>query len=110
MWLFTKHGFFSVVKKKFKKDDKPYQIRARVKNDLHNLIDRCSLDEDIIDTSNSDYRYRITVDRVDLNRVMDSIVDDLDYSNFKSMVHGVEDQKDKMNAYYKVWQAMYELQ
>jgi len=87
MWLFTKYGFFSIVKKQFKEDDPPFQIRSRESGDLKNPCRLCELEKEIIHTPHADYHYRITVDQLDLNKIMNCLEDSIDYDNFKSMIH-----------------------
>jgi hypothetical protein len=110
MWIFTTEGFFSIVMKQFNENDPPFQVRARVLGDLENLIDTCNFKKDIIHTPHADYHYRITVDKEELTKIMTRFTDDIDYDNFKSMIHGLKDQEHKLGAYYKVWQAMNDLQ
>lgn len=110
MWLFTKYGFFSVVKKKFNKEDMPFQIRSRRRADLQNVVSRVNLPGPIIETSDSDYPYRIVVDEADLGRLFSVLVQELDYSNFKDAIKGIDDQKDKLTAYHEVWRTMLDYQ
>lgn len=110
MWIFTTEGFFSIVMKQFNENDPPFQVRARVSGDLANLIETCNFKKDIIYTPHADYHYRITVDEEELSKIMTFFTDDIDYDNFKSMIHNSKDQEHKLGAYYKVWQAMNDLQ
>jgi len=41
MWLMTKHGFYSIVQK----NPGEFHIRARVRKDLENLVERVPLPE-----------------------------------------------------------------
>jgi hypothetical protein len=110
MWIFTKHGFFSIVKKKYREQDKPYQIRSRALNDLENLIEKTSLDAEIIETPYADYFFRIIIGDNDLLKIFKVLQEDLDYDNFKSMIAKQDDQKDKLDSYHKIWNVMYNYQ
>jgi len=110
MWLFTKHGFYSVVKKKFGDQVKPFQVRGRSKGDLVNLIERCHLDEKVIHTPHADYHYRITVDGEELNRIFELMQKSLDYENFKSMIADQSGQSSKLVAYHEIWNSMNKFQ
>jgi len=110
MWLFTKYGFYSIVKKKFGNQVKPFQLRARKQKDLENLIRIAMLETKITETLQADYHYRITVDEKELIWILEVLADHLDYENFKSMIAGQADQKDKLSAYHNIWAAMYSFQ
>ncbi len=110
MWLFTKYGFYSIVKKQFGDQVKPYQIRAREEKDLQNLISKVGLDESVISTLHADYHYRIIVDDDELSKILKFLQDNIDYDNFKSEVARNSDQRGKLNAYHKVWGVMYDIQ
>lgn len=110
MWIFTTEGFFSIVMKQFNENDPPFQVRARLAGDMENLIETLNFKKNIIHTPHADYHFRITVDEEELIKIMTRLADDIDYDNFKSMIHHSKDQEHKLGAYYKVWQAMYDLQ
>lgn len=110
MWLFTKYGFYSIVKKKFGDQVKPFQIRARTKVDLENLKDQVSLEENIIETLHADYPYRLIVNEDELARCMEAFKRNIDYDNFKNEVARHTDQKNKLDAYHDIWRVMYEYQ
>jgi hypothetical protein len=102
MWLATKFGFFSVVRTN---DGKLYKIRSRAKKDLLNLFDENQIIEDKL----ADYRYRVIADQSVYEQFMQQL-QDIDYSNFKSHIHALPDQKDKYHYYSRIWQVMYEYQ
>jgi hypothetical protein len=110
MWIFSKQGFFSIVKKKYLDQPKPYQIRARSLNDLENLIKAADLEEEIIETPYADYFFRIIADQADLEKIFNILQKELKYENFKNMVGRHEDQRDKLDAYHKIWKTMYNYQ
>lgn len=108
MWLATKFGFYSIVKSSINSDD--YMIRGRIRNDLENIRNHCDLEQEVIETSDSDYRYRLIINKTELLDVMTKLGEALDYNNFKGKIGVTTDQKDKLYAYHKVWSIMYEFQ
>ena len=96
MWLFTKHGFFSVVcaRQGDGKHGRPIDttrlmVRARVRGHLETLRKRwpdhlglC----DIRTSAGSDYAFRMFVDKHAWSRVISELALETDYDNFKSEV------------------------
>lgn len=81
MWICMNNAFVSVVQDK--KDEKLLQVRARRREHL----EACFPKENIIETSDSDYRYRVVVPRhVVATMLADKIMDDVTYTNFKNSV------------------------
>lgn len=109
MWLFTKHGFYSVTKAEYTKKKNLYQIRARTDVDLINLKNEvtCLRAKKVHCFEGADYRYRIFVFPSELAQVFDRLQDTLDYSNFKNKVHATPNQADKYSFYSKVWGVMF---
>lgn len=99
MWLFTQHGFYSIVQK----DDGFFHIRARVRSDLENLLQLVDLKLTIHEWSTADYRYRLLVDLETLLEVIVHLATSLDYSNFKGRIPQREDQCERLGVYHKVW-------
>ena len=104
-WLFTKAGFFSVVKKGGK-PDKPLCIRSRVRGDLENLREmEPSLDE-VTEEAGTDYPYRIYATYGQVQTLMALMVEDITYSNFKDVV-AKEQGYDRARLYGEVWGVMF---
>lgn len=102
MWVYTKHGFFSIVQDK---DDEGYLIvRARVKGDIEFYFDARQVKE----TENSDYRYRIRLHREIVNTWLYEAVDDIDYTNFKAAA-GMQDNR-RSEYYGLIWSIMADMQ
>jgi hypothetical protein len=102
MWLCTKLGFYSISAK----TEKEVHIRARVKKDLENLrrkaiarIPTASAWEIHTSPSPADYRFRIVIHERDVGKIMLLLGDTLDYSNFKGIIAGTSDQRDKLSIY-----------
>lgn len=110
MWLFTKHGFYSVVAHRDEPD--MVLVRARIKSDLEALVAVArSLDIneplDIKETPRADYAYRIFMPRRVWNVLAAHLTAAIDYPNFKAAVHG-DGVRD--NAYMSIWRVMVNLQ
>jgi hypothetical protein len=105
MWLFSKSGFFSVVKHLYKPDH--LLVRARLQEDIEAMAALLTKETGQAFTpivlDEADYRYRLEVPRADFGRIMTRLVEDLDYPNFKSAVRG-NMQRDQ--AYGRVWHVM----
>lgn len=111
MWICVKSGFFSIVKKGGAGE---YQIRARVKKDLQNLVKLCNWQGteagQIRTTSNSDYSFRIIINKEGLLALMERAVLDIDYPNFKDAIKNIPDQIPKLDIYHQIWALMLQLQ
>lgn len=112
MWLFTKHGFYSVTRAKTANKKGLFQIRSRHNVDLDNLKKEVKelQHKKIHCYPDADYRYRVYVWPSELTKVMERLQDTLDYSNFKNEVHANPNQAEKYSYYTRVWGAMYQYQ
>lgn len=115
MWVFTTKGFFSVVE--HKNDPNLVVIRARVRKDVDSikmLFEELGLKaSDILESLDSDYRYRIFANRIDWASLMTKLISDMDYTNFKNAVYETDsfEIRDKRHeAYLDIWAIMHELQ
>ena len=108
MWLMSKVGAYSVVRK-----GKPgeYQVRGREKRDLQNLLILVDLPADrLIVTRSSDYGFRIILNAAELGRIFAALMGTIDYSNFKDEVARHPDQAKKLDIYHQVWRLLSKLQ
>ena len=111
MWLMTKYGFFSVVCAwESEMDQTPHadllMIRARRKAHLTNLQNRFKVLHDyaITETQNTDYPYRIFAAKADMAGVFMSLLNEMDYCNFKTEVHNaLPDDGDYQKFLMSVW-------
>jgi hypothetical protein len=122
MWLCTQSGFFSIVQKQ----PGEFHVRARLKEDLENLRLLCvtkapleaKLKTDLKKFGNwkihrsvdADYRWRMVITQPDVIWIMACLADSIDYSNFKSRIHDLPDQKEKSSAYSQLWANLHALQ
>lgn len=103
MWLFTRLGFYSIVRKPHASD---LTVRARVRADLDALRQRYlpQLSPTLV-LSGTDYRYRATVSHVALSAAMAAIVMDLEYDNYKSEVAVTQGAR-RAHVYANVWSVL----
>lgn len=107
MWLFTKHGYYAIVKDK--KEEDTYWLRGRIEADLNNVIELMDLENpEILYKDYADYKYRIKLSKKEFIDFMLNIADNLDYSNFKSMMDNNANQRHKIFAYYEVYNVLAE--
>ena len=116
MWLFTRHGFYSVTRS-VKEPDK-LQIRARARGDLEKLeafiatreiptADALAVDlSKIIETPNADYRYRVIVTPSAWHLISVELMADIVYHNFKNEIR----DNQRHNDYTRVWGIMNQVQ
>lgn len=102
MWIVMNDAFLSIVENK---DDKTaVVVRARVDSDLAVAFPEFS--KDIIETDNSDYRFRLFLDREYVAGKIREEVMGIDYVNFKSSVK----DKWRYKAYMDIWTVMHKVQ
>jgi hypothetical protein len=106
MWLATQHGFYSIVQK----PPGQFHVRARVKQDLDNLIALAGMDTKLYHTPDGDYAWRIVVGQSEVDQIMAVLSRSIEYSNFKSRIHELEGQRDKLPAYSNLWGKMLRVQ
>ena len=105
MWVFANNSFISIVEHY---DQIKYKdvmvVRARRENDLDILF----LSHKILETSDSDYRFRVFVPRYEVKGVVASLIDDIDYDNFKNSIP--DEEHERHSAYLRVWFEMQKFQ
>jgi hypothetical protein len=101
MWIQSVLGAYSVVKKGSAGE---WQIRARCRDDLVNLVAAAKLDgQEIIESTVTDYRYRILVDAEKLHKVMCALESSVVYKNFKERVGQIKGMEKHCAAYHSIW-------
>jgi hypothetical protein len=110
MWLITPIGFFSIVRKPDDQRTGTLTVRARVRGDLEALRKLYLPDLGSIEESHeTDYRFRAKAPRREVSAAMSRLIDDLDYSNFKSAVSKQQGAA-RAKVYGSVWSTLYKLQ
>lgn len=102
MWIASTDGFISIVQHRELPD--MLMVRARVRKDLLSLFK----EEQIIETLDADYRFRVLVPKKEMAVLVAQKILDLDYPNFKSKVARIPSQKDKLTVYHEIWGVMWE--
>ena len=102
MWIFTKYGFLSIVQHNSMPDH--YQVKSRVPIPIEELWP--DYDIEIIDWA--DYRYRITISKIEVALVLiESVIGSIDYTSFKNECETDEDYHYVLT---RVWSIMYNYQ
>jgi hypothetical protein len=109
IWILTTIGFFSIVQKPCNKANGTLTIRARVRDDLEGLRAYLPDMSDIIESEDSDYRYRTVAKRETVMAALATLVADIDYDNFKNEV-ALRQGYRRAAVYGDVWQVLYGLQ
>jgi len=92
MWLMTKFGFYSIIRK----ESGTYHVRSREMHDIENLIRQVPLpDVQIVDTTGSDYAARIVVGRNELLTILNFLGMNIDYNSFSDAIEKTPDQVHK---------------
>ena len=87
MWLMTCFGCFSVVRKPGDVEEGMLTVCGRVRADLEALRKTyLQTAGPVIDMERADCRYRMRVPDRDFGEALSRIVDEIDYSDFKSAV------------------------
>lgn len=110
MWIVASMGFFSIVQKPADKKAGTLTVRARVRSDLDAL--RAAVMPGLgpsKESSSTDYRFRATAPRAEVQAAMVKLIAELDYDNFKSRVAKVQGSK-REQLYHGVWSVLYKMQ
>lgn len=105
MWIASKYGFYSIVRK-----DGHFHVRARRKKDLVNLQREGNWGRKlkIEEWPQADYRWRIRIpsDSDEICTVFAALCGSITYTNFKSEIAANPDQREKIGAYHEIWHQM----
>jgi hypothetical protein len=101
MWIVTNKSFLSVVENRDNKNQ--FVVRARVSGDLEEFFGH---NIKVIETTNSDYRFRVFVDKAVFKSKMMNSINNIDYFNFKDSVKDYE----RKSWYTKIWSIMFQVQ
>jgi len=118
MWLFTKHGFYSVVRARTLggegKTLSPNMVMIRARSKAHLEALREKFEEVlwlrfIVENSGTDYPYRMIVTDEELQRIMVGLASEIDYGNFKDEAKKLRDPEYNWSL-TQVWGEMFEYQ
>jgi hypothetical protein len=119
MWIFTVYGFYSVACADKQDEDGNWcidpdnlMVRARVKQHLENLKERFGLDGKIVESSGTDYLFRMFVPKQVWAACLEEMAKEQSWSNFKSECehHIGRVGKPYVNALHRIWHVMFGLQ
>ena len=88
-------------------------VRARARKHLVSLRKRFKqqlADLPILETDNSDYRYRVFISKTVWSMIQSALAEEIDYDNFKSAVGKAGSDTDYLESLHNVWSVMYRLQ
>jgi hypothetical protein len=108
MWLITQTGFISLVQDR--KDPSQVWVRARIKEDIAQTFPAYA--DRIVTKIGADYIYRLIVPKDVAALAMWNAVQDVDYDSHAKEVMNRRSHPNpkRMSAYYKIWNALAELQ
>ena len=98
MWVFTNHGFYSIVKI-LDTNPQEFWIRSRRKEHLTTYFS----EERIIYSHATDYQYRVTINKEELIDIFTHLPEEINYTNFKDSIH----DKELKDAAHYVWHDIY---
>mgnify|MGYP003661265367 CR=1 FL=1 len=102
MWIVMNNSFVSVVQDRNFKDG--VVVRARFPGDLDALFPEFK--NNIIESANSDYRFRLFLNKTRVKDRISEKIMGINYDNFKNSVK----ENWRHDAYLKVWNIFYLLQ
>ena len=101
MWMFTVHGFISIVQHKDLPDY--FQVKSRVPTTLESLWP----EHEIQTLDWADYMFRISIPKSEVIPVLSDAIESVDYTNFKGEC---DDDASYHDALVRVWTVMYNYQ
>lgn len=117
MWLFTRYGFFSVAcanRPDGSIDSQTVMVRCRRAAHLRKLIERfpALAGVEIVTLQERDYLYRIILDKTAWAEIVDELVKEQEWSNFKNEAARYQGAagSDYLHALHRVWSVMNDLQ
>ena len=105
MWIAMNDSFVSIVQSR--DCDSEVVVRARVREDLVALFP--TWESLIIESEDSDYRFRLFMDKEAVSYVIRDRILDIDYDNFKNSIDH-KTQPWRYRAYTRIWQTLYTVQ
>jgi hypothetical protein len=105
MWIASKLGFYSIVKKAGPAGV-AYHVRARTVEDLERLKDAAKLENTILFWDMADYKFRMLVSKPELKSIMAALANGVTYPNFKAEIASTAHQRPKLPAYHELWMSL----
>jgi hypothetical protein len=113
MWIMSRQGFYSVVKKPGCAPDE-LEVRARCRKDLEVLKKQTGSKSKILTNAGTDYPFRIRMKREIWAKFLADEAMEVDYANFKDEVlfgktETPRRRKHRHDVYFDVWKALLSL-
>jgi hypothetical protein len=105
MWICSKLGFFSIVKKLG-----GWHVRGRCRQDIERLAAAAGIKRGIGNSLTADYAWRFVVNKRELGHVFRALEASVDYGNFKGAIACEDSQRDKLGIYHEWWENMADYQ
>lgn len=107
MWLATKLGFYSIVQNQPPDDGDAaiYHVEAQAREDLENLLFATALQNEIIESPEADYRYRIIASPPEIFEILSVLAESVDYDNFPEALANNPEQQQKLETYQRFWKS-----
>jgi hypothetical protein len=105
MWIASKYGFYSIVKKAGT-DGVAYHIRARTVEDLERLREAAKITNPILYWAPADYKFRILVSKKEFGLIMKALANGVTYPNFKNEIALTPHQSQKLPLYHRLWEGL----
>lgn len=102
MWLFTQHGFFSIVQE----EEGLYHVYAHTQRDLDNLLKLVDLKLRVRDDRTVSPRYWILIDLETFLEVMVHLTTNLNYPAFTDRLLSLPDQSHRVSHYRNLWNSL----
>jgi uncharacterized protein YbgA (DUF1722 family) len=110
VWIYSSIGFFSLTNHRDRPDT--VMVRGRVRSDMERFLQalpEAARQSEIIETHDTDYRYRILADRQATGDVVGKLAANMDYIGFKDTVADKYGNLRK-GIYMSIWELTHELQ
>ena len=109
MWILHPEFFLSAVQKPWDQDRGSLTIRGRVRSDLERLRQHMPECRPIVESDDSDYRFRVVANQIDFADTMKSLASEISYENFKNEVYARQGYE-RASIYSRVWQDLLKLE
>jgi len=112
MWIFSEHGFVSIVVNRYGDDQNEFLVRARCRADLERFEELLPAGwaKEPWHAPPADYRWRALANRGDVAEALVAMMREHEYTNFKARVMQTPSGMDpgRLHALHEVWAVMRE--
>ena len=107
MWMYTKHGAYSVVEHR---SGEEMQVRTRHRQYLENLMEAAEVSHEIVVTPDRDYEFRIVVSKAEWEVIGKYLLASITYPDFKTHLHrsGFFDDDDSVEESHAIYIGAYD--